>query len=130
MIDEHGEAIEYELLTRTNYCLDDVGGRLPWSALYSFVNHLGTDSALARELGKSTGWETTLKTNEILANIYDQLQLANVNLARYFSRGKKNPKFTPYPRPGKGDNNSRKIGSDPMTPDELRKWYFKESDNG
>ena len=96
----------------------------------SFIKNLDTNSALARDLGKSTGWETTLKTNEILANIYDMLQSINVNLVRFISRGKKNPKITPYPRPGKGDNSTRKIGSDPMTPDDLRKWYFRENDNG
>ncbi len=109
--------------------MDDVGGRLPWSALYSFVINLGTDSALARDLGKATGWETTLKTNAILADIYDALQSIDIHLVRFISHGKKNPRFKPYPRPGK-DKNVRKIGKDPMTPDDLRKWYFKESSNG
>ena len=58
------------------------------------------------------------------------LQAIDIHLVRFISGGKTKPKLTPYPRPGKGDNNMRKIGKDPMTPDELRKWYFKESKDG
>jgi len=70
------------------------------------------------------GWESTLKTNLILADIYDILQ------AILLSLGKGQNKFKAYPRPGKNNNNQRKIGSDPMTPDELRKWYFRENEDG
>lgn len=129
MIDEHGEAIEYDLLTRTGFCLDDVGGRLPWSALYSFVINLGTDSALARDLGKATGWETTLKTNAILADIFDQLRIIDIHLVRFISKGRTKPKFKPYPRPGKDDNTKRKIGKGAMPYDELRNW-IKERQHG
>jgi hypothetical protein len=109
--------------------LDDVGGRLPWSALYSFVINLGTDSALARDLGKATGWETTLKTNAILADIYDQLRIIDIHLVRFISKGRTKPKFKPYPRPGKDDNTKRKIGKGAMPYDELRNW-IKERQHG
>ena len=102
--------------------MDDVGGRLSWSALYSFVKNLDSASALARELGKSTGWENTIKTNAILADIYDLLEV--------IASGKRIKNAKPYPRPGKGEDNVRKIGKGPMTPDDLRKWYFKENDDG
>jgi len=122
LIDDHYEAINYDLLTRTGYSLDDVGGRLSWSALYSFVKNLDSASALARELGKSTGWETILKTNAILADIYDLLAV--------IASGKRIKNAKPYPRPGKENYTVRKIGKDPMTPEDLRKWYFKENDDG
>lgn len=101
-----------------------MGGRLPWSALSSFIFNLRPDSALAREMNDYSGWESTLKTNLILADIYDLLQ------ALVLSFGKGKNKFKSYPRPGKTKDNHRKIGSDPMTPDELRKWYFKENEDG
>ena len=120
--DEHREALEYDLLTRTNYQLDDVGGTLSWSALYSFIKNLQTDSALARDLGKSTGWESTVKTNAILADIYDLLQVINSNICGLGSKHPKRKKIKPYSRPGKDDNNERKIGKGGMPVDKLREW--------
>ena len=129
MIVEHGEAVEYDLLTRTGFTLDDVGGRLPWSALYSFIHNLGGDSATAKALKISTGWETTLKTNEILADIYDQLRIIDIHLVRFISKGRTKPKFKPYPRPGKDGNNKRKVGKGAMPYNDLRNW-IKERQHG
>ena len=126
--DEHAEAISYDLLTRTHYQLEDVGGALTWSSLASFVKNLGTDSALARDLNKSTGWEDTIKTNAILADIYDLLQVINANLVAFASGGKKKAKIKPYPRPG-GDGNKKRIGRGPLPLDQLREW-IKERQHG
>jgi len=119
-IEEHGEALTYDLMTRTCYTLDDVGGALSWRSLYSFIKHLDTNSALARDLGKSTGWESTLKTNAILADLYDLLQAINANLVRLGGGKVKNIK--PYPRPGKDDNNTTKFGKGALPVDELHAW--------
>lgn len=110
-------------MTRTNYQLDDVGGALSWSALNSFVRNLKTDSALARDLGKSTGWEDTLETNILLADIYDMLQVIAVML----SGKKKNIK--PYPRPGKDEDKKKKLGKGAMPLNALREW-IKERSHG
>lgn len=108
--------------------MNDIGGALPWRSLSSFLKYLPSDSALGVELGKSNGWEGTLKTNEILANVFDVMQSIDNHLCRFISGGKSKPKFMPYPRPGKDkDKKVRKIGKGPMAPDELRKWYFKET---
>lgn len=121
LCEEHSKAIEYDLLTRTSYQLDDVGGRLPWSALNSFIQNLGSDSALARDLGKSTGWEDTLTTNRILADIYDLLQVINANVCALGGGSKKH--ITPYPRPGAADNkNVRKAGKGALPVAELHEW--------
>lgn len=125
--EEHSEAITFDLLTRTNYQLDDVGGPLSWGSLYSFIRNLDTDSALARDLGKSTGWEDTLTTNKILADIFDMLQVINANIMRI--GGGKKTKIKPYPRPWDKDSDKRKIGKGAMPYDELQKW-FKEKQNG
>jgi hypothetical protein len=113
-IQDHRGAIEYDLMTRTAYCLNDLGGALTWGALHSFITNIGTDSALARDMGKQTGWENTLKTNALLADIYDLLQVINNNLCH----SKK--KIKPYPRPGKGDDKKRKIGKGAITLDAMR----------
>lgn len=119
---QHDKAITYDLLTKTRYTLDDVGGELSWFALSSFIQNLGTDSALARDLGKSTGWEYTLQTNIILADIYDLVQALYVSL----SGGKRTKKIKPYPRPkskkGKEDD-KKKIGKGALPPDQLHEWF-------
>ena len=125
---EHYEAIEYDLITRTAYTLDDVGGRLSWSALSSFIKNLDTGSALAKALDKTTGWENTLQANIILADIYDLLQVTNSLLITMATQGKKRKKITPYPRPGK-DRNTRKLGKGAMPLNALSKW-MEEMRNG
>lgn len=103
--------------------MDDVGEALSWASLYSFIKHLGSNSALAKELGKSTGWETTLKTNEILADIFDMLQVIHADMVNWASGGKKKANNKPYPRPGKDEHkNTRKLGNGAMPVDKLREW--------
>jgi len=114
-------------MTRTNYTLDDVGGALSWGALYSFIKNLGSDSALARDLGKTSGWETNASTNAILADIYDLLQVININLVNFASGGKAKKKLKPYPRPGRDENNKRKLGKGAMPLEELREWMRRRT---
>lgn len=121
-LDEHVEAVNYDLLTRTTYQADDVGGALTWGAFYAFVKNLGSDSALARDLGKSTGWETTLQTNTMLADIFDLLQVIHADLVFWMSKGKKKAKTKPYPRPGRDEDKKRRLGSGAMPFDQLREW--------
>ena len=108
--------------------MDDLGGELSWFALSSFIQNLDTGSALARDLNKSTGWETTLKTNAILADIYDLLQIINSNLCGL--GGKKQKKFKPYPRPNAKDTNTRKIGKGALPYNDLREWIKRKQENG
>lgn len=125
---EHSDAITYDLLTKTHFTLEDVGSRLSWSALHAFIKNLDTDSALARDMNKSTGWENTLTTNQILADIYDMLQAINANLVMV--GGGKHKKIKPYPRPNrKGIEKERKIGKGALPFDKLREW-IKERQNG
>lgn len=108
----------------TGYTLNDVGGRLPWSALSSFIHNLQPDSALCREIGGYAGWESTLKTNIILADVCDTLQAIALSLD-----GKKH-KFKPYPRPFDKEKQKKNIGKGALpTVDSLRNW-FKEKRNG
>lgn len=125
-LSEHSEAVNYDLLTRTTYQVDDIGGALSWGALYSFIKNLGSDSALARDLGKSTGWETTLQTNTMLADIFDLLQVIHADLVFWMSKGKKKAKTKPYPRPGRDEDKKRKIGKGAMPLDQLREWLRRD----
>ena len=123
---EHREAVEYDLLTRTGYQLSDVGGRLDWAALKSFVAHSPVDGALLRELHPDiAAWATTAKTNAILADIYDLVALAFAYMRTPAGQSVKRPK--PYPRPVKQNNeNVHHFGKDGLPPDELRKWFERK----
>ena len=126
-LDEHASAVNYDLMTRTRFTLDDLGGALSWSALFSFISYLDGTSATARELGKATGWDTITQTNTILADIYDLLQVLNANFCG-FASGKKPQKFKPYPRPG-ANKEKRHFGARPLPPDELRAWFEKKRED-
>lgn len=98
----------------------DVGSSLSWGALSSFLKNLPQDSAVWRSAHKDIAdWGTTLKTNEILADIYDVLNQMNSNMVGGFSR-KKPAKVTPYPRPWL-KKKAKKIGT-PMKKSELREF--------
>lgn len=109
------------MLTRTGYEVDDIGGALSWGAFESFIKNIGPESALGRELGYSTGWNTQTKTNAILADIYDLLQVINRNLIATHSKNKVSAKIKPYPRPGKEDK-EKKVGKNALPISDLRAW--------
>ena len=112
--------MERDLLIQTGYSLDDVGGALSWSALGAFLHRVDPDSALAYELEpEMAAWASRLKTNAILADIYDVLAQINANIVSGFSR-KRASKPKRYPRPG--DNDKRKVGKSAVTIEELDKW--------
>ena len=121
--------MNYDLITRTNYQIDDAGGALSWSALYSFIKNLRGDSALARDLGKATGWEDTLQTNVLLADIYDLLQIINANLVAFASGKKQTKKITPYPRPGRAEDKTQKLCKGALPIGALREW-IRSRQNG
>lgn len=123
-IQEHREAISSDLLVQTGHELNDVGRTLSWGALNSFLNHTAVDSALMRELKPElAAWGSTVKTNIILADIFDVLALINANLVAMGSR-KPAKKPKPYPRPFKRDESEKQhFGRGALPKDELRKWF-------
>lgn len=123
-VDEHREAIEFDLLTQTGHELKDVGRTLSWGAFRSFLKYAQPDSALTQAVRPEVSeWASTTKTNFILADIYDVLAQINANLVAVGSR-KPAKNVKPYPRPGKKDKDSEKhIGSGALPPDELHRWF-------
>ena len=114
--------MNYDLITQTHYQVEDVGGVLSWDALDSFIKNIGPGSALARDLGYNLeGWDTRVKTNSILADIYDILQLINRNLVASNSKKRITQKITPYPRPGR-ENKERRLGKGALPKNELKAW--------
>ena len=105
-------------MTRTGRTLSeymDMGaaGRV---ALLSFINYLPLDSALNNEMNPEDDrgpWFTTVKTNAILADIFDLYVAAHT---------KKGQKPSTYPRP----KQSQKVGKDPIPVSEFWDWWNKE----
>ena len=126
-INEHREAIEYDLMAITGHELDDIGYTMSWGAFGSFLKNLNYDSALYRETNPDTAiWADTIKTNAILADIYDMLATINANLIALGTRkAAKKPKL--YPRPFRRDTeNERQIGSGGLPPAELHAWIERK----
>lgn len=119
--DEHHKALEYDLM-QCGFELKDVGHSITWGALHSFIQNLGLDSAMGRELNPDLHqWSSTLNTNRILADIFDMLAQINANLVAIGShKPSKKPKA--YPRPG-AKNNGDKYGSKAVPVDEMRKMF-------
>ena len=127
-VEEHSEAVTYDLLTRTGYSPDQVGGELSWFALNSFIRNTPPDGALMRELRPDLAqWATLAKTNALLADIYDYLAAINANMcAKGTGKRPKRPK--PYPRP-MDKRDSRHIGT-AVPISELHRRIFGDKKSG
>lgn len=115
LIDSHGEAIEYELITRGLH-LDDLGSApLTWRDLKVLLRHLPPGNALQRErLGEAAYWTAD---TYLLAVIGDALHAANWQRAG--DRHAQRPK--PIPRPDQDGQpaEGRRVGAGPGVPIDL-----------
>ena len=64
-----------------------------------------------------------MKTNAILADIYDMLAMINANICALGS-GTRARKPKEYPRPN--DNDRKQIGKNAVSPEELRAFFDKK----
>jgi hypothetical protein len=117
VIEHHAHALEYDLMTRTGRTLAEyVGmGAAGLVALVSFIIHLTPDSVLYRETHPRDDlgmWSTTVKTNAILADIYDAFAQSHT---------KKGRKAKPYPRPNAKD--ARTIGRGAIRVRDFEQWW-------
>lgn len=116
--------MEKDLLIKTGHSLDDIGRSLSWGALGAFLHKPDIDGEIARELDPELAqWSGTIKTNAILADIYDLLSMINANIYAMGS-GKKAKKPKAYPRPN--DSEKKSIGKKGLPPEELRAWFDKK----
>ena len=108
---------------RCGFEIRDVGQSLSWSALRSFIENIGAESCTARDIDPELHqWSTTMKTNKILADIYDMLAVINSNIVAIGShKSHKKPKF--YPRP---KDKGAKYGNKPVEPKKLRKMFSEK----
>ena len=121
-IEDNREAVENDLL-RVGYTLNDVGVSLSWDALKSFLTYSRPDSALYRKINpEMSEWASQIKTNYILADIYDQLSATNMMLRALVTHKRSRPP-EPYKRPGMKDKRVQRMGSKPLeSVTEMREW--------
>lgn len=101
--------------------MQDIGRSLSWGALGAFLRRLDLDSETARELEPDLSpWAGQLKTNVILADIYDVLATINSNIVAIAS-GKKAKSPKKYPRPG--DKQEKRIGKNALPIEEIHGWF-------
>ena len=119
-------------MTRTGRTLEEYMdmGAAGKVALISFIENLPIDSALGQAINPKDEygiWYKTLKTNAILADIYDLLQVIHADICAL--GGNKKKKITPYPRPGTEEKNKR-IGSGAIPANKLREWIKERQAHG
>lgn len=125
---EHREAVEYDLMQR-GYTLKDVGERLSWDALDSFIAKTEPGSALSFELDPERAqWGTIDGTNTILADIYDLLATINYNVTTALAH-RKQRKPAPYERPGQ-KSKKRRIGNASIPIADVKNTIFRKLRGG
>lgn len=98
--------------------IEQAAASFGWDELLNFSRHLPATSATHRALNKDVAeWSATLKTNMILADIFDAVRLFNFT----FSKGNEEPK--PYKRPF-SNNGAKRIGSSPIPIKDFKQWYY------
>ncbi len=99
-----------------------MGASLSWEALGAFVRHLSPESATVAELRPEMGnWSTRLRTNMLLADLFDLVQQINANLAA-MAEHRKAKKYKPYPRPWRAKDGEKHFGQGALPPAELHEW--------
>ena len=130
-VELYGEAIDYDLMSRTRWTLRDwEDGRLDSRSLARFIKGLGYDSATYRarhpEDTVSVAWMDGTAVCALIAELIDTVRASASTLA-YKGTGKRPPKLNPYPRPWRKDE-SRHFGRDPIPVSEFDKWYYGGDD--
>lgn len=101
---DHGAALNYDLMTKTQYTLSDFPNEsFTWRELIDFLKYLGHDSALVSELNPDTAyWEGERRLPMLIAALIDEISSLRWEsvVARIPKGHKKPPQPKPYPRPG------------------------------
>lgn len=103
LIDEHGRALNYDLMTRVGVSLYDIPGAISWADLRDFVAYLDAGSALVSEVDpEAAGWQGDAKVPMLLAHIADLLAGLSYGYAiSHMKKGARKPEAPePIPRPG------------------------------
>lgn len=128
LVAEHGQALNYDLITRAGVSLYDVPGPLSWADVRDFVRFLDAGSALVSEIDpEAAGWQGDQKVAMLLAHIADLLAGLSYSYALcHTKKGVKKPQPPePIPRPGVKSKKQEKKhwGSDAIPISEFDAWW-------
>lgn len=122
LLDEHGGAVEYDLIA-LGLRLDDLGTeRLTWRDLWVIVQHSPRESAIARAVGAEEAvWSLT---DHLLATVIDVLNIANWQRENAGRPRGKSPTRRPkrIPRPGV-EGEHKTVGSEPIPIKDFEAWW-------
>lgn len=119
LIEEHSEALEYQLITH-GLRLRWLGSeRLNWRDLLVIVKHSPESSALFRSVHGAEQAEWTL-TNHLLAGMTDVLRWLQWAKTEDAARKKNRPR--PIPRPGIEDDSVKQIGRGSLAIEDMKNW--------
>lgn len=129
-IERYAGAIDYDLMTRTTYTLDDLGGRLRWRSLAHFLRYLPEDSAYVRALrpqdAEALLWTEGKVTALVVADLINELRGF---LYAYVKAHSKQGTFVQSPKPYKTPWTSdeelgvRRIGKGAIPVTEFDAWW-------
>lgn len=126
LIDDHGEAIEFDLIT-LGLRLRNLGSKnFSWRDLYVIVTHLPASSATHRSVLGDEETEWTL-TNHLLAGIAEGIGWLKWAKTKDGERNRNQPKQ--IPRPGVKDETHRITGTAEPIEDILKKFGMSDSWN-
>ena len=119
LIEEHSEAVEYELITH-GLRLRWLGSEgFNWRDLLVLVKHSPESSALFRSVHGAEQSEWTL-TNHLLAAVADSAAWLVWSKTEDASRKRNRPK--PIQRPGITDDSKKQIGSGTLEIEAMKNW--------
>ena len=114
LIDEHQEAVEYELINRGLRLYQLGTKRLTWRDLLVITRHSPPGNAIDRAMDPDHMWGLP---EQLAASIVDLLRIANWMQTKDGSKGRNQPK--PLPRPGVVDPDQTIFGEGPLPIEEL-----------
>lgn len=135
LVAEHGQALNYDLITRAGRSLYDIPAQgMTWADLRDFVAYLDASSALVGEVNPdAAGWQGEEKVPMLLAHIADTLSgLAYGYALTHMKRGSKKPAPPkPIPRPGiaKTADRERHFGSGAIPIADFDAWWNGEKED-
>ena len=112
LIDEHGEALEFDLIALGLRLRDCPSPEFNWRDLFVVCRYLGRDSMLYASMNPDddTSWSVT---DYLLAMVAD-----NTSFRLYQAAGGKGKKPKPVPRPG----DVKRYGGDALPVTEMAEW--------
>ena len=124
---DNSSELDFDLMTMTGRTLDEFtdAGAAGLVALVHFVKHLGPTSKLWQSQhpdDELAQWDTRIKTNAILADIYDEMAMFRREAAVKGS-GKRPKRAKQYPRPNAKAKDSRRIGSGAIRIRDFDSWW-------